>query len=511
MGDFEQLEPLPQPRRVAELSPQAEYYKRFFKKWENQEVSRVTGVSFCPTEPHRLAVVSGTKVGIWHHGFRGEATNDITLSKFKDATQCTAWRGDGKLLLAGDAAGTCSVFDLETKKSLRRFSGHGDAVTCAAFASADRSRAATGGRDGRLRTWDVATGELLQTIDAHSDCLKVLASGAGGPDAWVTAGHDGKVRLWDLRASDSTCVVTSVHGHPVEGGVPFPGCASFVSAGGPAIKVWDFASGGRALQAMESAHSKAVTAVCLDGQASVLLTAAFDGMAKLWHTADLQHLWTYRLEAPATCAAWRPDDKGFAVGMEDGRWIMRQFKPSREELRAMHEAKVKARPKRKVSNELRGIDAEPMPDDVVVEAFKFKKRKHSCGKEVDFYLKKFEYKKLLSYIILPSTDVDVGFAVVDELLQRGALAKALSDLDEETCASVLRWFLRAFARGDSLQFRLFEEALHTFLDHNRRMNPPCTPELTDLAGRITDKMAQELKIQEVLMETSGMFKSIMLV
>jgi len=506
---------------------------------KQKENGRVLRAAFCPTAPHRLAVVSGTKVGLWKLNKDGGAVADGTLSKFKDLTQCVSWRSDGKLLLAGEASGTCAVIDAESKNVLRRLRGHTDAVTCASFATADKSRAATGGRDGKLRIWDVSTCELLQTVDAHSDCMKVLTSGPGGPDGWITAGHDGRVKLWDLRMSSQanedgaassapSCVLNVDHGHPVEDGCAFPGATMFVSSGGPEVKVWDLTAG-RAIQAQNGAHSKAVTAVSLNSNASVLLTASFDGLAKVYHAATLEHLWTYRLPAPATCVTWRADDKVFAVGLDDGTWQVRQLKSGpvvedyeapgtgMEDLllpdtqgpeRAAAAARVLAKPDfRKREGHLRGEDAEADSGDEIVDGAGERPRKRRES-QLDYFFRKFEYRKAVEFMVLPSTQPAMGFAVVDELLQRGALEAALTELGEALCLSTLRWLLKVFGTGDPLQHRLFHEALHTLLDCNRCLQPPSTPELVEVVDRLDNKVAQEMKIQEALMETGGILKTV---
>merc|ERR1719191_2178712 len=96
--DFESLQPLPQPRRVVELSPVAQSFKALKIKSKHKEVSRVVKLAFSPVAPFPLAVVSGTTVSIWKRTKEG-AVKDHTISKFKDLTQCVAWRSDGRLLL----------------------------------------------------------------------------------------------------------------------------------------------------------------------------------------------------------------------------------------------------------------------------------------------------------------------------------------------------------------------------------------------------------------------------
>jgi U3 small nucleolar RNA-associated protein 15 len=262
------------------LTPEAQAFKGYKTKALQTENNRIVDIAFCPTAPHRLAVASGTKVGLWKQKQEGDVEADGNITKFKDMTQCVAWRSDGRLLLAGEASGSCAVVETETRKVLRRFRHHGDAVTCAAFATSDRSRAVTGARDGRLRLWDVTSGDLLQTVEAHTDCMKFVCPGSGGPEAWISAGYDGHVKVWDLRAatpSDDKAAAASLsmdHGHPIETAVAFPSGAMLASGGGPEVRLWDLAAGGRLVQALPDAHSKAVTSLCLDSQASVLLTAS---------------------------------------------------------------------------------------------------------------------------------------------------------------------------------------------------------------------------------------------
>ncbi|CAE7717239.1 unnamed protein product, partial [Symbiodinium sp. CCMP2456] len=60
-----EVKPLVQPRKVEELAPEAKSYKAYKVSFKNQEARRVVSVAFSPAIPHKLAVVSGTKVGLW--------------------------------------------------------------------------------------------------------------------------------------------------------------------------------------------------------------------------------------------------------------------------------------------------------------------------------------------------------------------------------------------------------------------------------------------------------------
>jgi len=378
--------------------------------------------------------------------------------------------------------------------------------------------AATGARDGRLRIWDVTSSEKLATVDAHDDCMKFLSPAFGGTDSWISGGYDGKMRLWDLRVGDVGGVAKPAlcmdHAHSIETAVTFPGGAMIGSAGGTVVKLWDLAAGGRLVQALPDAHSKAITCLCLDSKASVLLTASFDCFAKVYHVAGLDHVFTYRLPAPIVCAAWRPDDRSFAFGLDNGQWQVRHRR-TEEEVVADQKRKseianaAKAKKsilRRKAIGNLRGMDREAASDEEIVEEERPKKKRET---QVDFFFRKFEYLKVAEVLITPGTSAAHGFAIVDELVQRGALKVALGDRDEAFCLQALKWLLKQYAPGNAFQNHLFFEMLHTLLNSNSCLQPPNTPELLKMLGDIDAKVAEEISCNAALAETAGMLQAIM--
>ena len=63
-----------------------------------------------------------------------------------------AFSPDSRRILSGDADGTMRLWDLHTKKLLRRFEGHGPMVNSVSFTAAGR-QALSGGSDKTLRLW----------------------------------------------------------------------------------------------------------------------------------------------------------------------------------------------------------------------------------------------------------------------------------------------------------------------------------------------------------------------
>ncbi len=121
------------------------------------------------------------------------------------ASGMVAFSPDGKTMVTGGNADyTLSVFgfhlfDVETGKRLRTFTGHTRPPSSVAF-SPDGRMIATGGSvgDSTVRLWDVKTGEHLRTLTGHTHNVHSVAF---SPDGTLLAsgGHDKPVRLWDVK------------------------------------------------------------------------------------------------------------------------------------------------------------------------------------------------------------------------------------------------------------------------------------------------------------------------
>src|SRR5262249_60191628 len=108
-----------------------------------------------------------------------------------------AIRPDGKQALSGSASGddnTVRLWELETGKQLRCFTGHEDYVYSVAFLP-DGKRAVSGGYDNTMRLRDLQTGRGLRRFDHHRQrvwCLAVRPLGRGG----LPGRNDPPARRW---------------------------------------------------------------------------------------------------------------------------------------------------------------------------------------------------------------------------------------------------------------------------------------------------------------------------
>jgi len=540
MGEPLEVRPLLRATRHEDLAPETKALKELKPSFTRQEHSRIAGANFSPVAPHRLAVVSGTKVGIWQPSSLKENALEEgkSISKFKDVTLCASWRSDGKLLLVGEAGGSCAVVEVDRNTPLRRLRGHGDAVTCAAFAEADKSRCATGCKDGKLRLWDVSTSELITTFESHQDVMKTCCVGPTG-GSWITAGHDQMVKLWDERSKPDKPAIAVDHGSPVECGCPFPSAALYASGGGTSVRVWDLAMTGKTLQDLPDAHSKVIMDMALDSQSSTLITASFDGFVKVFNSMDFTHLCSYKQSGPCTCVAWRPDGNGLMIGLDDGNWQFRSrrstgpkkkkpvvegelvtgkrvfqrgkrdgpLKDDEEEEESDVE-RLKSKKWKREEGFLRGHLHQPEPEDQIIDQVSLTRRRDS---KVTYLFRKFEYRKLAEYLFLNTNPKEpaLGLSIANEMLEQGALASGLRNLGEDLCLEALRWLNHALGVGtDSMQQSLTHEILLQLIDSNDCLQPPRSKELLSAMSKVRAQLWMEIQNQDVLFQTTGAIESI---
>ncbi len=109
-----------------------------------------------------------------------------------------AFTPDGRQSLSGATGGIVQLWDVETGKEIRRFSGHTGTIYDLAISS-DGRRALTASRDMTARLWDIASGRELRVLEGHTGWVRSVAFSPDGRRAATGSGpRDHTMRLWDL-------------------------------------------------------------------------------------------------------------------------------------------------------------------------------------------------------------------------------------------------------------------------------------------------------------------------
>src|SRR5262249_60291905 len=117
-----------------------------------------------------------------------------------------------RLCLTGSCDHTARLWEVETGREVRQFTGHSGSVNSVAFSPNGRF-ALTGSSDSTARLWDVDAGKELNVFRGH---LSYVHSVTFSPDAnyVITAGDDSTTRLWNVSTGKELCRLVSFgHGN----------------------------------------------------------------------------------------------------------------------------------------------------------------------------------------------------------------------------------------------------------------------------------------------------------
>jgi WD40 repeat protein len=135
--------------------------------------------------------------------------NALTLEVYPQlghngAILSVAISSDGKRIVSGSIDNTIKLWDTETGREIRTFSGHIDQVNSVAFSHNGKYILSGSGYkdysnkiDNSLRLWNVETGQEIRTFQGHTDSVNSVAF---SPDRKhiLSASNDDTLMLWDM-------------------------------------------------------------------------------------------------------------------------------------------------------------------------------------------------------------------------------------------------------------------------------------------------------------------------
>eukprot|EP00928_Gymnodinium_smaydae_P087156 TRINITY_DN71481_c0_g1_i1.p1 TRINITY_DN71481_c0_g1~~TRINITY_DN71481_c0_g1_i1.p1 ORF type:complete len:459 (-),score=86.79 TRINITY_DN71481_c0_g1_i1:37-1383(-) len=212
------------------------------------------------------------------------------------------------------------MWDLDNGEVAWASRGHTGAVHATAF-SEDGCSCATGAEDLSVKLWDVYTGYLLRTVDGHTSYIRALAFSLDG--RWLaSAGVDATVQLFDALAGaggDRGQPCATMRGHADEVlAITFSRCSSAIasaSADGTA-RLWD-PSSGKCLRVL-AGHGGAVRACRFDLTSEVVLTASDDSLLRLWACTSGEPLLTFGCHSQMRVASFSPVGRTILTAGFDG-------------------------------------------------------------------------------------------------------------------------------------------------------------------------------------------------
>lgn len=406
-----------------------------------KEFGAIDYVDFSPIEPHYFAVTCSVRVQIYNPITKLVVKN---LSRFQETAYGGTFRQDGRLLVAGDEQGLVKLFDTSSKNVLRLFKGHKGPVHRVNFTS-DLLHIASFSDDKTVKLWDVANEKSVHTYANHDDYVRAGAVNPVSADVFVSGGYDGKINVYDTRTKDVTATID--HGSPVESLLFLPTGGIFISAGGTEIRVWDAFSGCRLLTKL-SQHHKTVTCLRLGSNGKRILSGGLDRHVKIYDVATYHTVHTLDFPNAVLSLGVAPNDQTVVAGMVDGLVSIQNMEIPRQEQQA-HQRKVASIFARKPIE---------FDHEVVLEA------KQRLAK-YDTYLRKYEYSKSLECVLRPKLmqqSPEVIVSVMQELIHRKGLQRALAGRDDKTLNMILKFLCRFI--GEHRFMRVLIDVGMTLLD-----------------------------------------------
>ncbi len=221
---------------------------------------------------------------------------------------------DGKGIVTSGPGNLLQLWDIESGKSVRKFTGHNAEVRAVAC-SPDGSRLASTDGGGTLRIWDFNDGTLLHTLtskkypdDPPSESITTEGL-AFTPDGrfLVTEANDVKARIWDAATGAELRMVPDHDGTTVALSVSTSGTLAASSRSGAILRIWKIDTG-EVLRTI-TGHEDELTCSAWAPDDFTVFSGAQDGTVRQWDVETGLELRRFRLSAMPNSVACSADGK----------------------------------------------------------------------------------------------------------------------------------------------------------------------------------------------------------
>lgn len=484
MPNFKKLNPKIYQKSGPVITPDYIYWKQLGVPVLVKEFGPIDYIDFSPVEPHYFAVTCSVRVQVYNPITKLVVKN---LSRFRESAFGATFRDDGRLIVAGGEEMNVKLFDVSTKSLLRLFKGHSAPVHRTFFIN-NRPLIASFSDDKSVKIWDIPTEKPIITYsDAHNDYIRAGATNNVVQDVILSGGYDGIVKMFDSRSEKE--VLTVKHGCPVESLLFLPSGGVFLSAGGTEIKIWDSFAGGKLLGSV-SQHHKTITCLRLASDNKRFLSGSLDRHVKIYDVSSFKVVHTLDFPNAVLSLGVSKNDDTLVAGLVDGLVSI-----SRREMTENSKTDTK-----KVNFKFASLAASLQKVDVIVPEEKPEKEaKH------EHFLRKFQFSKALDSVLLPyvsNKHPETTVLVMQELLRRKALHKAITGRDKKFIMQFLRFILRNIV--DIRFTRVLIDVTNEFLNVYESEINNLPPEVSKLILELKNLLDQECKLYEDLAMLQGM-------
>jgi WD40 repeat protein len=237
------------------------------------------------------------------------------------AVKTIALSPDGKKVVSGSYDGAVRLWDIDTCKVVKKWTGHTRGVYSVCW-SRDGRRVLSGSDDGTARQWEVESGETMpEPIETgHNYVYAVVYSpdtnliATGGSDGWDVDEHP--IKIWDAKTSK---LVVTLKGH-----TNTVLCLAWTKDGktlisgsnDSSIRTWNTTTWKQTAVLLE--HTRGVRRIAISPNGRILASASYDRTARLWNLDNGQLISLPIQHADEMfCVSFSAGGKRLATGCKD--------------------------------------------------------------------------------------------------------------------------------------------------------------------------------------------------
>jgi len=426
MSDYKPLEEVVGTFATKNTDPNYIYWKFTGDPTTIPQNGAVNDIAFQPVAPYNFAIASSLRVKVFDTNWQEKRSYN-----FKDKMWSVNYNKDGKSLVCGGEDGQIKLLlpDMKAISSATKiYKGHTGSVRYANFCNND-DYIFSASDDKAVKVWDKVDERCLNTFRSHTDKVRCGAVAKNDPYCIITGSYDNTARVFDTRSNQEVFKVD--HKTQVDCVLAFPNKSLLFTAGDTSIKVWDMVYSGRLLYEINS-HHKNVMSIKFNNDYTRLLSAGLDGHVKVYELETYQPVSQKKYPEEILCMDVSPDDdKYLAVGCKTTLSIRERKNPVMEK-KVTEESKALLRAgkdKRKRATIIRSMEFPAQKGDHVINY-----QERNQQEMHDQLLRQFKHKKAFKHVMTRyrwTKKPEISIAVLEELIRRNVLTKALKVIEEE--------------------------------------------------------------------------------